>query len=545
MKKIVIYARVSTERQEEQKTIQSQLAELREICKDFQIVEEYIDNGWSGETLDRPALDKLRNNAKDGLFEAVCIHSIDRLSRSLYHQGILVEEFKKRGIGIFIKDKPIEDTPEAELLFNMLGAVAQYEKAKILERTKRGRLYKARRGIVVGTRGPFGYDYIKKIKEREGYYEVNPEKADTVKLIFNLYLELGSICGVAKTLTKKGIKPPQGIAWRQSSLKRILTDESYIGTTYFNKTQAIEGNRNSKKYRKLVNSRRRKRDKSEWIPITIPSILNKDTFTAVQKLIKKNHRANNQKYPYLLSGGLVRCIECGSTYCGAMCHGYPSYRCTNRSSRFPLPQNCKSPQITGKKLENAVWDSIYKTIMNPQILINHIKGLNKKFIKGKEDLEKDKQNYLRERHNLDKGKDRLLDIFTEGSISKNDYLKKVGELSIRREELNIKISRIEARLNQAIDRPLFIQDIKYFCSLAKERLDSFTFQDKQKFLRYLVDKIILDSKNRKVKIIGCIPVGNNKIMQLPSFKSAAEFSIPMSNVFSCTNCLKFEIQVRV
>lgn len=545
MKKVVIYARVSTERQEEQKTIQSQLAELREICKDFQIVEEYIDDGWSGETLDRPALDKLRNNVKDGLFEAVCVHSIDRLSRSLYHQGILVEELKKRGIGIFIKDKPIEDTPEAELLFNMLGAVAQYEKAKILERTKRGKIYKARRGIVVGTRGPFGYDYIKKTKEREGYYEVNPEKADTVKLIFNLYLELGSICGVAKNLTNKGIKPPQGIAWRQSSLKRILTDESYIGTTYYNKTQAIEGSRNIKKYRRLVNSRKRKRDKSEWIPITIPSILNKETFIAVQKLIKKNHRANNQKYPYLLSGGLVRCIECGSTFGGAMCHGYPNYRCVNRSSRFPLPQNCKSPQISGKKLENAVWDSIYKAIMNPQILINHIKGLNEKFIKGKEDLEKEKQNYLREKHNLDKGKNRLLDIFTEGSISKNDYLKKVGGLSIRREELNIKISRIETRLNQAIIKPLFIQDIKYFCSLARERLDSFTFQDKQKFLRYLVDKIILDSKNKKAKIVGCIPAGNNKIMQLPYLKSASEYSIPGSDIFSCTNCLKFEIQVRV
>ena len=545
MKKVVIYARVSTERQEEQKTIQSQLAELREICKDFQIVEEYIDDGWSGETLDRPALDKLRNNAKDGLFEAVCIHSIDRLSRSLYHQGILVEEFKKRVIGIFIKDKPIEDTPEAELLFNMLGAVAQYEKAKILERTKRGKLYKARRGIVVGTRGPFGYDYIIKTKEREGYYEVNPEKADTIKLIFNLYLELGSICGVAKTLTNKGIKPPQSIVWRQSSLKRILTDESYIGTTYYNKTQAIEGNRNIKKYRRLINSRKRKRDKSEWIPISIPSILNKETFIAVQKLIKKNHRANNQKYPYLLSGGLVRCIECGSTFCGAMCHGYPNYRCVNRSSRFPFPQNCKSPQISGKKLENAVWDSIYKAIMNPQILINHINDLNEKVIKGKEDLEKEKQNYLREKRNLDKGKDRLLDIFTEGSISKNDYLKKVGDLSSRREELNIKISRIEARLNQVIDRPLFIQGIKYFCNLAKERLDSFTFQDKQKFLRYLVDKIILDSKNRKAKIVGCIPAGNNKIIQLPFFKSTAEFSIPESDAFSCTNCLKFEIEVRV
>jgi len=545
MKKVAIYARVSTERQEQQNTIQSQLAELREICKDFQIVKEYIDDGWSGETLDRPALDKLRNNAKDGLFEAVCIHSIDRLSRSLYHQGILVEEFKKREISIFIKNKPIEDTPEAELLFNMLGAVAQYEKAKILERTKRGRLYKARRGIVVGTRAPFGYDYIKKTKEREGYYKVNPGKAEIVKLIFNLYLELGSICGVAKALTKKAIKPPQGIAWRQSSLKRILTDESYIGTTYFNKTQAIEGNSNSKKYRKLVNSRRRKRDKSEWIPIPITPILNKETFAAVQKLIKKNHRANNQKYLYLLSGGLIRCAECGSTFYGTTCHGYSAYRCANRDNRFPLPQNCKSPQISGKKLENAVWNSIYKAIINPKILINHIKYLNKKVIKDKEGLEKEKQNYLREKHNLDKGKDRLLDIFTEGAISKNDYSKKVDELDRRREELNIRISRIGKSLNQAIDRPLFIQDIKYFCNLAKKKINSFTFLEKQRFLRYLIDKIILDSKNRKATIIGCIPVGNNKSIQLPSFKSVAEFSISRATVFNYTNCTRFEIEVRV
>jgi len=540
MKRVAIYCRVSSALQEREKTIESQLAELREVCKDFQIVKEYIDNGWSGETLDRPALDNLRNDAKEGLFEVVCIHAIDRLSRNLHYQGILVEEFKKRDIEVLIKDKKIEDTAEAELLLNMLGAVAQYEKAKILERTKRGKLYKARRGVVVGTRGPFGYDYIKKTKEREGYYKINPEKANIVKLIFNLYLELSSICGVAKALTKKGIKPPQGIAWRQSSLKRILTDESYIGTTYFNKTQAIEGYRNEKKYRKLVNSRRRRRDKNEWIPISIPPILNKETFTTVQKLIKKNHRANNQKYPYLLSGGLIRCIKCGSTIAGSMCHGFSAYRCNNRSRRFPFPKDCKSPQISGKKLENAVWNSIYKAIMNPQILINHIKDLNEKVIKDKGGLEKEKQNYLQEKNNLDKKKDRLLDIFTEGNISKKDYLKKVGELSKSREELNIKIDRIEARLSQAVNRPLFINDIKYFCNLAKERLDSLTFQEKQRFLRYLIDKITLDSKNRKAKIEGWIPVGNNKIMRFSPLQSATEYSIPGYNVFSCTNHLKFE-----
>jgi len=524
MKKVAVYARVSTERQEEQKTIQSQLAELREICKGFQVVKEYIDDGWSGETLDRPELDKLRNDIKEGLFEAIYIHSVDRLSRNLYQQGIIVEELKKNGIELFIGNKPIEDTPEAELLFNMLGAVSQYERSKILERTKRGKLYKARKGIVVGTGAPFGYDYIKKTKEREGYYKLNPEKAEILKLVFNLYLELESICGVAKELTKRKIKPPKGIAWRQSSLKRILTDESYIGTTYFNKTQAIEGNSNDKKYRKIVNSRRRKRDKSEWIPIKILSILDKKLFTTVQELLKKNHRANNQKYLYLLSGGLIRCVECGTTFAGATCHSYSTYRCNNRSKRFPFPQDCKSPQISGEKLEDAVWDSISESILKPEILIKHIWDLNNKISEDKEYLKNEKQKHLKRKNSLSQKKSRLLDIFTEGVILRKDYLEKMNELNQEEERLDLEIKKVENKLNQAVKRPLFVSDIKYFCNLARERIVNFTFQEKQRFLRYLIDQIILDSKKRKAKIIGYIPVENSQIIQ-NSLKSVAEYSI--------------------
>jgi len=463
MKKVAVYARVSTERQEEQKTIQSQLAELREICKGFQVVKEYIDDGWSGETLDRPELDKLRNDIKEGLFEAIYIHSVDRLSRNLYQQGIIVEELKKNGIELFIGNKPIEDTPEAELLFNMLGAVSQYERSKILERTKRGKLYKARKGIVVGTGAPFGYDYIKKTKEREGYYKLNPEKAEILKLVFNLYLELESICGVAKELTKRKIKPPKGIAWRQSSLKRILTDESYIGTTYFNKTQAIEGNSNDKKYRKIVNSRRRKRDKR-------------------------------------------------------------TYRCNNRSKRFPFPQDCKSPQISGEKLEDAVWDSISESILKPEILIKHIWDLNNKISEDKEYLKNEKQKHLKRKNSLSQKKSRLLDIFTEGVILRKDYLEKMNELNQEEERLDLEIKKVENKLNQAVKRPLFVSDIKYFCNLARERIVNFTFQEKQRFLRYLIDQIILDSKKRKAKIIGYIPVENSQIIQ-NSLKSVAEYSI--------------------
>ncbi len=524
MKRVAIYCRVSTALQEQEKTIESQLAELREVCKDFHIVKEYIDDGWSGETLDRPALDQLRNDSMEGLFDAVCVFSICRLSRNLYQQGILVEEFKKRRIEIFIGNKPIENTPEAALLFNMLGAVAQYERTNILERTKRGKLYKARKGIVVGTRAPFGYDYIKKTREKEGYYQINSEKADIVRLIFNLYLELSSICGLTKELTKRRVKPPQGIAWRESSLKRILTDESYIGTTYYNKTQAIEGNSNSKKYRRVVNSRRRRRDKSEWIPIPIHSILSKKLFMTVQELLKKNHRANNQKYPYLLSGGLVKCTECGSTFSGATSHNYSTYRCNNRGSRFPLPQTCKAPQISGKKLEEAVWSSVAKAIMNPRILIRHVRDLKKVSVGEQKRLQNKKCMLIKEREFLKQKKSRLLDIFMEGNVPKEEYLAKIKELNQREKRLDSEVEGFELRLKQTVDRPFFIKDIKYFCNLAKKRLMAFTFQEKEMFLKYLFDRIILDSKRRRVNIIGHIPLESSEVAQVFPVQSAAQYS---------------------
>ena len=506
MKKVAIYCRVSTALQEQEKTIESQLAELREICKDFQVVKEYIDNGWSGGTLDRPALDQLRNDAKEGLFEAVHVHSVDRLSRNLYQQGILVEELKKRGIEIFIGEKPIADTPEGRFMFNVLGAAAEYEKEKILERTRRGRLFKARKGIIVGHKAPYGYTYVKKNENKNGYYEINKEETEVVKLIFNLYLETKSVRGVAKELTKRNIKPRVGKNWRTSTLHRILRNESYIGTTYYNKNQAIEGNNKEKKYRRRVNTRLKLRNKNEWIPIQIPAILDKNIFNIVQDLLKKQHKNNQKKYFYLIGSGLIKCSNCGSTYSGEMSHNSPFYRCNERHRSFPLPRKCDAKMISAKRIEGVIWDSVSQAIMNPRILISHIKHLTMKISENQTALGKDKKEYLQEKEIIKQKKSRLLDIYTEGTISKDDYLQKIGELNLKEETLDSEIKEADAKLSQLIDRPLLIKDIKYFCNLAKQRINTFAPQVKQEFLGYLLDEIIFDSKRGMAKIIGYVPV---------------------------------------
>jgi len=513
MKKVAIYARVSTESQEEQKTIESQLAELREICKDFQVVKEYIDEGWSGETLDRPALDQLREDAKEGLFEAIYVHSVDRLSRNLYRQGILVEELNKKEIKIFIKEKPIADTPDGRFMFNVLGAAAEYEKEKILERTRRGRLFKARKGIIVGHDAPYGYAYVKKEDNKNGYYEINEEETEIVRLIFNLYLEIRSVRGVVKELTKRNIKPRKGKNWRQSTLHRILRNESYTGTTYYNKNQAIEGNNKENKYRRRVNTRLKLRNKNEWIPIQILPILDKNIFNIVQDLLKKQHKNNQRKYFYLLGNGLIKCLDCGSIYSGEASHGRLFYRCNERHRSFPLPRKCDAKMISAKRIEGVIWDSVSRAIMNPKILISHVKHLTMKISENQETLEKERKGCLQEKEVIKQKKSRLLDIYTEGTISKNDYLQKINELNLKEGVVDSKIKEIEVKLSQLVDRPLLIKDINYFCNLAKQRIKALNPQEKQGFLGYLLDEIIFDSKKGEAKVIGCIPVETQGVEQ--------------------------------
>ncbi len=514
MKKVALYCRVSTEKQEEQKTIKSQIAELREICKNFEIVEEYLDNGYSGESLDRPSLDCLRRDVKKGLFEAVYVHSVDRLSRNLYQQGIIVEEFKKANIEIFIGDKPISDTPEGRFMFNVLGATAEYEKERILERTRRGRIFKAKQKGIVGSTPPFGYDYIKKTPEKEGYYKINKKEAEIVILMFDFYIKFQSLSRVVKELTLKGIKPRKGgIKWNNSVVGRILRNESCVGTGYYCKNYSVE-TENGKKYKRTIKTGRRKRDRSEWIPIKFPVIISKEKFRFVQKLLSKNYKPYaDRKHFYLLSG-LIKCKLCGSSFTGETVRSHQYYRCNNRHKKFPFPKDCNAKMVRVNQLDNSVWTAVSNAVKNPKILISGISLLTKKVIENQKLLEKEEKDWSREKEKIDYKKDKLLELYTEGNIPKELFLKKISELTQIEKELEDKIKENESKLTQAVSKPMFIEAVKHFSRLVMQRLESITPEQKQQFLNCILDKIILDSRKGEAWITGYVPVDNQRLVQM-------------------------------
>jgi len=175
----LIYARVSTEAQEKQQTIESQVAELRRYAETQGLIieREFIDDGYSGSMLERPGSRRLRDCVSAGGVETVLSLCPDRLSRNYLHLGILIEDFQKHGVKLAFANQQVDDSPEGKLLLQVQGAVGEYERTRILDRTRRGKKHKAQQGQIVGGVSAYGYDYIRPDKAAPGRWENNPEEA--------------------------------------------------------------------------------------------------------------------------------------------------------------------------------------------------------------------------------------------------------------------------------------------------------------------------------------------------------------------------------
>jgi len=510
--KAAIYARVSTEKQEKQETINSQLLALREYAKNnnYDIREEYIDNGYSGELLDRPALDKLRDDAKNKLFSHILIHSPDRLSRKFIYNGLLQEELQKHGIGIVFLNRPdSKDTPEDNLLNGVQGIIAEYEKAKIIERTRRGRLYKAKSGLLIGSIAPYGYQYLK--EKNTGRYKVVDKEARVVRLIFDLFVNKNlSIRAVARDLTRREIPPRQGKHWRTSSLHKILRNETYAGTTHYNKHIAAESktNRNGVKYRRSKNTSMRLRPRDQWIPIVLPEdlmIIDRRMFTLAQDQLARNGElaARNVKYHYLLRG-LVKCGKCDAPFYGTPCHSQLYYRCGNKSRTFPLPPECKAPMVKAESLEGIVWNKFCEAIKNPRLILEQVTGLKEKALNNPDLISAE---YVeREIKDLGTEESRSLDAYREQIINMDQLRDQMNKISKKRSQLEQERAALAAKHARSTSAALIKKNLYECCEQISRRLDSIgdDFEAKRYLLSLALNKVIL--KDKQVRIRGIIPL---------------------------------------
>src|SRR6266542_4321698 len=185
-----IYARVSSEQQADANTIASQLAALQDrVAADglpLHPDHHFIDEGYSGATLIRPALERLRDAAALGTIARLYVHSPDRLARKYAYQVLLIDELQRAGVEVIFLNRELGHTPEDELLLQVQGMMAEYERAKILERSRRGKRHAAQVGNVsVLSCAPYGYRYVSKWESGgEAHCEIVLEEARVVRQIF-------------------------------------------------------------------------------------------------------------------------------------------------------------------------------------------------------------------------------------------------------------------------------------------------------------------------------------------------------------------------
>jgi site-specific DNA recombinase len=377
-----LYARVSSEQQASAHTIESQLAALSERAQADGVPippeRQFVDDGYSGATLVRPALDHLRDLVMAGVIDRIYVHSPDRLARNDAYQVLLVDEWRRAGIDIVFLNRPLGQSPEDDLLLQVQGMVAEYERAKIMERSRRGKKHAAERGSLnVMSGAPFGYRYIT-VRDGGGqaHFEVVPEEARVVRQIFAwVGRDRCSLAAVCRRLQQAGEVTKSGNRiWSRQAVWHILQNPAYHGRAAFGKTRMEP--RTKKGWLRPPRGRpaepradrvARTTDPKEWVFVSVPALVKQSLFQATQEQLHENRRRARlgPRRPGYLLQGLLCCALCGYAYYGKTTHqrgvgrrftDFRYYRCSGTDGyRFGGERVCSNPQVRADLLETAVW----------------------------------------------------------------------------------------------------------------------------------------------------------------------------------------------
>src|SRR5215469_12028609 len=372
-----IYARVSSARQAKDETIGSQLAALREHAgkSRLDVPGEWVfaDEGHSGATLVRPGLEALRDLAAQGCLDVVLVYSPDRLARKFAYQALLIEELARCGTRVEFVKGPRGDSPEDQLLVQFQGMFAEYEKAQLAERYRRGKAWRAKTGSVNVLGGaPFGYRYVRKTPGAGARYEIIEHEAALVAEMFRRYADDGAtIADLARWLTSLGVPTRTGkTRWDRSVIWGMLRNPAYAGRAVFGKTQVIHAQPGLNRVARLQGRTTPRavktvdRPREEWTEIAVPAIVSEDTFARVGQRLADNKRfaSRNSKVPSLLQG-LAACSACGYGYYRTSTRTTSKtiyyYRCLGSDDyRYPGGRVCSSKPVRADYLDQVVWDHI-------------------------------------------------------------------------------------------------------------------------------------------------------------------------------------------
>jgi site-specific DNA recombinase len=513
--RVALYGRVSGERQADELTIHSQVAALQQrISADGCQVEPelcFLDEGFSGSSLQRPALERLRDLAYSGVIDRLYVLSPDRLARKYAYQVVLLEEFTKHGVEVvFLDDVAGLASPEGNLLVQMQGMIAEYERAKILERTRRGRRYAARQGKVSAlAHAPYGYRYVPKHEAGgEARYEVLSAESQQVQAMFTwVGVEGLSLAEVSRRLRAQGVPTPTGLAcWDRATLHGILRNPAYQGTAKYGKTRLLPRPNEPRSRRGAPRTPRSDKiavrtTAAEQEAIAVPALVSAELFAAVAERLAENrqrYREQKKGAEFLLSG-LLLCAHCHSAYCGRRRRvkattPYVYYRClgTDRA-RHDGNRICSNASLNGR-IDTAVWSDVCALLREPDRLRREFENRLQRPAQANAEVARLEQALAQHKRRIA----RLIDAYENGWLDKVEFEPRVRVAKER-------LARDEAALHEQQTDSLDTEELRLvighfdaFAERMRAHLEQADFALKRKLLRLLIKRIEVTGQDVRI-----------------------------------------------
>ncbi|HET6178486.1 MAG TPA: recombinase family protein [Candidatus Sulfotelmatobacter sp.] len=503
-----IYARVSSEQQREENTIASQTASLIEFAKshDLEVPKEWVfeDEGYSGAMLERPGLERVRDLAAEGQIQVVLAYSPDRLSRKYAYQILLIEEFARHGVETLFVKSPQGDSAEDQLLVQFQGMIAEYERAQILERSRRGKRHRAQVGEVsVLSNAPYGYRYLRKTDEAPAAYRVDEAEARVVRRIYEMYTVDGlSIGEIARRLNAEHIPPRRAGRWERSVVWAVLRNPAYRGLACFGKTRVSARTR-------VIRAQRRRgvttpsmtagheRPREEWIEIPVPALVSEESFARAQELLYHNKiRSRRRTIAPSVVQGLVSCAKCGyalsrtSTQTSARKIHY--YKCIGSDSWRKLggPVCDNGRFIRQELLDQMVWAEVIRLLEEPALLQQEL-DRRLAVARSSDPTRKREQSLQRELTHVGKGIERLVNAYQEGLLSLEQLRERMPVLRHRQQTLSAELQAIADQVN---DRAAFLrlaETLTAFLARLRSAAETLSVMERQRIVRLLVKDVLV------------------------------------------------------
>lgn len=516
---VALYARISATHQQTQ-TIDQQLERLRaEVPRhpDWRLADEhtYCDEGYSGAKLNRPGLDRLRDQAALAAFEVVLITAPDRLARKLTHQAILLEELNQRGCRVEFLDRPMSDDPHDQLLLQIRGAVAEYERSLIAERMRRGRQAKYRSGTLLPwTHVPYGYLVDPGYPRDPSRVTIDPIKSEVIKLIFTWYTDHTkptSLYGVANRLSELQIPSPTGLArWSLPTIRGVLRSTTYIGTVYYGKKLTVEAKQRRSRVQPVGRGISfQLAPEEDRIAIRIPAIIDQETWELAQQRLHQNKRfarRNNHAHEYLLRG-FVYCGQCHYGCSGRSAKPYGYYCCRTRieAERLNRSVPCSARYTPAEKLDNLVWQDLCHILTNPALITHELtRAQNGDW--SPQAVQARRQTLEQADTQLERQQSRLLEVYLAEVISRGEFERKRQELTQIRDGLRQQLRQLKAQAQRQLNLAVLAEGIESFCRRVQSSLDQLNFAQRRQLVELVIDSVLV--LNGQVEIRYVIPTSS-------------------------------------